>query len=484
MTIPIHELLHAARHYATPHDLYSQLAPGTISTSMTRLLDAELIHAATTPNSRLILSTPPQEGKSTLTSRALPLWMLRRHPERRIVLGSYAADLATGHARWVRDQIRDHPELGVRLKYGEGRADRWTIEGGGGLLAVGVGGGITGKRADLLIIDDPHKDRAEADSQAMRDHVWDWWTDSLVTRLAQGASVIVIMTRWHEDDLAGRLTTHDPNMWRTVTIPAQADSENDPLGRAPGEWLESVQGRQPADWERIRRTVGSRTWQALYQGAPTAAEGGLVKRDWWREYDLPMWVEDSDGARCTTGRSDTVIISGDLAFKDTRNSDYVVLQVWARRAGNAYLLDQIRGRFDFPETQRQLRALSARWPQAALKLIEDKANGPAIIAAMSNELPGIVPVEPVGSKQARLSAVAPYIEAGNVLIPSPRLAPWVGDFLEEFAAFPNGKHDDQVDATSQALHRLFVDPITTGHDFWQPDEFDHLDETGWIAAPY
>lgn len=192
----------------------------------------------------------------------------------------------------------------------------------------------------------------------------------------------------------------------------------------------------------------------------------MVKRDWWQYYDQPLWIELDNGQRRTLGM-DAVLISADLTFKGEDHSDYVAIGVWARRGPNAYLLDQVRGHYDFPETIRRLEALCARWPDALLKIIEDKANGPAVIATLRHRIPGIVAEIPQGSKVARLAAVSPLIEAGNVHLPNPQLAPWVGDYVEEFAGFPNAAHDDQVDHTTQGLNRLLLQPLLTADaDEW------------------
>jgi len=163
-----------------------------------------------------------------------------------------------------------------------------------------------------------------------------------------------------------------------------------------------------------------------------------------------------------------------MAFKDTKASDYVVGQVWASRGADAFLLDQVRGRWDFPETQRQVKQLAAKWPDALLKIVEDKANGTAVLASLRRTVPGLVPETPTESKVARASAVSPLVEAGNVHLPSPELAPWVGDFIEETAGFPNGTHDDQVDAMSQALKRLILIPLMDGQ-YDDPDDYEDDD---------
>ena len=199
----------------------------------------------------------------------------------------------------------------------------------------------------------------------------------------------------------------------------------------------------------------------------------MIKRDWWRYYDQPLWVELDSGVRRTLGM-DQVLLSADLTFKGTEQSDYVAIGVWGKRGPDAFLLDQVRGHYDFPTTLLRLEAMAARWPDATLKIVEDKANGPAALAMLRQKLSGLVAEIPQGSKVARTAAVSPLIEAGNVHLPHPSLCPWVDDYVEEFAGFPNGAHDDQVDQTTQALNRLLLQPLLTDQvDEWTPlaDEY-------------
>ena len=457
---------HTTHTWATPGQLAAALNPRTVQTPALDIIDNELVDLYNTPDGRLILTVPPQEGKSSRL-RDFTIWSLTQNQDLKIVTGSYGQSLANRNGRQIRNTIRAHPELGLTIASDNRRVGEWELaDRDGGVFAVGRAAGVTGRQADIIINDDPLKDRKEADSLTIRDTCWEWWTDSLSTRLSSGGRVALIMTRWHNDDLVGRLITGpDGHRWRVVNLPAQADhppDRTDPLGRAPGEWLRSVQRRTPAQWEAIKTSVGSRTWQALYQGAPAPSTGTILKRNWWGEYNHPLWIVTDTGTHITTG-FDTVIQSWDMAFKDTDQSDYVVGQVWASRGTDMYLLDQIRGRFDFPETVKQVERLTAKWPQAILKIVEDKANGTAVIATLRNRIPGIVPDNPTESKTARVNAIAPFAEAGNIHLPSPRLAPWIGAFIDEAADFPTGTHDDQVDATTQAVKRLGIIPLLGNH---------------------
>ncbi|HEY3559648.1 MAG TPA: phage terminase large subunit [Kribbella sp.] len=483
------------RKYATPGELARALDPRTVQTPALNLIDQFLVDLFNTPDGRGIISMPPQEGKSTRVAKDFVTWVHTEDPDCRVVTASYGQTLANRNGLALRRNITDHPQLGLTVAPDNGAKHEWELAGHrGGVLSVGIGAGLTGRPADLLVIDDPIKDRKEADSELIRQNVWDWWTDAASTRLAPGAPVVLILTRWHEDDLAGRLlAAEDGHLWKVLNIPAQADhdplkGETDPLGREPGQFMVSARGRSTEQWEAIKVRVGSRTWTSLYQGRPSPAEGGMFKRDHWRRYDSPQWIERPDGSMWVP-QFDEMLQSWDMTFKGTDGTDYVVGQVWMRRGADAYLLDQVCRRMSFVETCQAFKALSAKWPQAVLKLVEDKANGPAVISSLGRTVPGIVPEEPHGSKEARAAAASPLVEAGNVWLPASvdqhgaPFAPWADGLIEEAAAFPNGAHDDQVDALSQGLTRLILRPLWDG-SLIQPDEFDELDATGYAISPY
>lgn len=488
-----------AQQWTTPGKMAQHFDDRTVQTPALDLIDEFLVDLATTPDGRGILIMPPQEGKSQRGSRWFPTWMLKRNPDLRIAMTSAEHKLARRFGRQVRDTVREHSEpLGLTISSDLSGQAEWQLAGyDGGVYAVGIGGGLTGRPADVLVIDDPIKNRKQADSDDYRDMVWEWWTDVASTRLAPGAPVLLILTRWHHDDLAGRLlAAEDGHRWKVLRIPAQADhdpekGETDPLGREPGEFLESARGRTTEQWEAIKVNAGSRTWSAMYQGKPSPESGGMFPRDRWQQYDTPQWVVRDDGSRWVTSY-DEILASWDLTFKDTAGTDMVVGQVWMRRGADAFLLDQVRRRMDFPATCQAFRHLSAKWPQAVVKLVEDKANGPAVIASLNRTVPGIIPEEPDGSKTARAAAVSPLQESGNVWLPAPELErdeaaqespyAWVGDYIEEHAAFPFGQHDDQVDGTSQALKRLVLVPLWDGSIVTDSDLDDELE--GFQIAPY
>lgn len=478
--------------WATPGALAVDLDRTTVQTPALDLIDQALVDVAEGRTSRLIISMPPQQGKSQRCSRWLPLWLLHRNPDLRIAIASYEHGVARRWGRAIRNDIATHGErLHLTVRPDTSAAHEWQLDGKnlGGVYSVGIGGALTGRPVEFLIIDDPVKDRQQADSPTIRENVWDWWTNVARTRLAPGAPVVLILTRWHEDDLAGRLiaaSKADPDApdaepWTVLNIPALADhrperGETDPLGRQPGEWMTSARGTTIEQWEQTRRAVGSRVFVALYQGRPSPGEGVIFHRDWWQSYDLPQWTVRGDGVHLAVG-FDEVIQSWDMAFKKTEGSDFVAGQVWGRRGIEAFLLDQVCRRMTFTETCDALRQLSAKWPQAVLKLVEDKANGTAVINALSRTVPGMVPIEPDGSKVARASAVSPFVQARSVWLPAPEIAPWVGGLIGEAASFPRGQHDDQVDALSQALNRLLLRPLLDPDEVFELDD-DEDDEVG------
>jgi len=332
--------------------------------------------------------------------------------------------------------------FGIKISNDMGSVTSWDVEGHrGGMISVGIGGGITGQGADLLIIDDPIKNRKEADSLTYRNMLWNEWQNTLSTRLQPGGRVILILTRWHEDDLAGRLLEHEPERWTVLSLPAICDSENDLLGRKIGEPLWPEYGFDEKWAEETKKSVGSRTWNALYQQRPTPPSGAIIHRSWFKYYKQAPQMDE-------------YIQSWDFAFKDTNDGSFVVGQVWGRKGADKYLLDQVRAKLSFTESIRAIVSLTSKWPQAQAKLIEDRANGTAIINALRHQISGMLPVVPNGTKVERLNAVSPQFEAGNVYIPHPSIAPWVHDYVEELVAFPNAPTDDQVDATSQALRYL------------------------------
>lgn len=465
--------------FDTPGDLAKALDSRTVQTPALDLVDDAIVWAYTTPGARLIVSMSPQEGKSERVTKVGSLWALQRNRDLRVGVVSYSQALAEGFGRAVRNWVATFNgdegslDLGLRIARDNGSARRWQLDGyRGGIVCAGIGSGLTGRPLDALVLDDPIADKDQAASAYYRDRVWDWWQSVGSTRLAPSAPVIVILTRWHEDDIAGRLlAAEDGHRWRVINIPALADHDpakghSDPLGREPGEWLTSARGRTVAEWEEIRIQAGSRVFSALYQGRPSPDAGNVWQRPWWRRYGVPLWSQHPTVPDAYwVDECDELIMSWDMTFKDTKSSDFVVGQVWARRGANVYLLDQIHKRLSFTDTLMAFKAMVARWPQATKKLVEDRANGTAIIDTLKSKIPGIVAINPTESKYARANAVAPIVQAGNVFLPEAAIALFdPEELIDEGADFPNGAHDDQVDATSQALSQMLLDG--TGAQAW------------------
>ncbi|MCR5663562.1 MAG: phage terminase large subunit [Oscillospiraceae bacterium] len=398
----------------------------------------------------LVIETPPQHGKSMTVTESFPAWYLGRWPRRRVIVASYNEDFAERFCRRNREKLRQFGGnlFGVRL--GElNRSTEFELDNRvGRFLSRGLMSGITGNPAELILIDDPVKNMQEADSPTYRARAWTEWQASLKSRLAAGAKIVVIMTPWHEDDLAARILRTEKNA-RLIRLPVEAEAD-DPLGRAPGEPLCPELGKDAqwlADFKHAylndpSQGGGPRAWTALYLCAPRSEGGNLIRRDWWRYYDpeeaLPFGTE---------------LISVDAAFKDADSNDFVSIQVWAKRQEDCYLRFCLNQHLDFPGTVAAIRTVSRLYPRARTVLVEDKANGSAVIQTLRREL-FVLPVNPIGGKVARVNAVSAAIESGHVFLPEPAKAPWVSAFVDQFAAFPGGAHDDMVDAASQALNRL------------------------------
>lgn len=398
----------------------------------------------------LIIATPPQHGKSMTVTESLPSWYLGRYPENNVIVASYDSDFAERFTRKNKEKIKQFGKRLFGISIGDiDRATEFLLSNRRGrYISRGIMSGITGNPANLIIIDDPVKNQQEADSPTYRNRVWEEWQSSLKSRLCAGGKVIVIMTLWHEDDLAARILESEPNS-ELLRLPIEAE-ENDPLGRKPGEALCPEIGKDNKWLEDFKQSYihdpagGQRAWTALYQCSPRREGGNIISRDWWRFYG-----ETPDFA--------AQYISVDAAFKGEDNSDYVSIQVWGKNRQDYYLRYCLNKHLDFPGTLDALRTITKLYPDAKQILIEDKANGPAIIQTLQKEM-FCIPIDPQGGKVARLNAVSAAIESGHVYLPELKTNPWVADFIDQFTAFPNGKHDDMVDAATQALLRMIYAP--------------------------
>ena len=326
----------------------------------------------------------------------------------------------------------------------------------GRVISKGIGSGLTGHSGHLIVIDDPIKNRVEADSERTRESIWNEFMDSILTRTQAGSKIILIMTRWHEDDLAGRILQQMPNVVTYVNYECECESENDPLERRRktedrmGEALCPEIGKGDA-WLREFKAAyvaenGRRSWEALYQGHPTIQEGNILQKKWWQKYIVEEYYEGKL-------RFDQLIMTVDATFKDSEKNDYVAIEVWGKRENRFYLVDLVNEHLSFSNTCHRIRLLQAKHPKVMGVYIEDAANGPAILDHMRHEISGLIPIKPdKASKEARVWAVEPLVEAECVYVPKDK--DWHHDFIEQCAKFPNDKHDDMVDAMSMALTRL------------------------------
>lgn len=414
---------------------------------------------------RLMVFMPPRHGKSELVSRKLPAFILGVNPEASIIATSYSADLAQRMNRDVQ-RIIDSPKYGELFPnsslFGKNirsvangsylrNSDIFEIVGHRGTYrGAGVGGGITGMGGDYIIIDDPIKNREEANSATYRDKLWDWYTSTLYTRQEKEGCILVTLTRWHEDDLAGRLlelAKKDPSadQWEVLMLPALCEEET----RHPADHREE----NGALWEtkydygelmKIKATVGIYDWSAMYQQRPQPAGGTIFKREWMNK----TYPELPAGAQ--------IIQSWDLPFKNSEASAKCAGIVMARKGAELYFVDCVNDKMGFTDSVTAIKNLSTKHPKARAKVVEDKANGPAIINFLQKDLPGMIPFNPKGSKEDRALSVAPYFEAGNVYFPDN--APWVGDLIDDLLRFPSGVFKDTVDATVQAILYLMDKP--------------------------
>jgi len=392
---------------------------------------------------RLMIFEPPRHGKSEMVTIHYPAYRLEEDPTLQVIVGSYNETLAARFSR----RARRIAESRLSLSRERQAAVDWETEQGGGLRAVGVGGGITGHGGQLIIVDDPVKNREEADSATYRERVWDWWRDDLYTRLEPGGAIILIMTRWHQDDLAGRiLASEEGPSWTVVRLPALAEAD-DPLGRQVGEAL-CPQRYDVTALERIRLVLGEQSFAALYQQRPMPAEGGMFRASWFTQRlaapDLPPMA--------------ALVRYWDKAASAGRG-DYTVGVLMGRAAdGRFVVLDVTRGRWETFERERVIVSTAARdrerWGDVAIWLEQEPGSGGADSArATIRALAGYAAraETATGQKTARAEPFAAQAGAGNVSL---LRGAWNDPWVDELCVFPHGEHDDQVDATSGAFNRL------------------------------
>ena len=411
---------------------------------------------------RLVVNVPPGMSKSVLSCIAFPTWAWLRRPELRWIFTSYSLDVSTRDARkslelmqsaWFRERWGETVAIGTALG---GATDRDPAvrdianTRGGARRATMTGGGITGFHANIHGIDDPIKpmDVARGADGLALSRAIEYLQGTLASRFLHGQlnAMFVIMQRLHENDLAGHILAHHTDATH-VCLPMEYDPRRrcvTPWGAdprtEPGELLAPARANAE-DVTTLKASLGPVQASAQLGQDPIPDSGSIFQREWFRYYKtIPEGLAN-------------YTLSVDCAFKGGESSDFVVAQVWATSGASMYLLDQARGRWTFTETVRQIKAMITKWPGLRAKLIEDKANGSAVLDTLGKEFSGLIPVTPEGGKIARANAVTAYFQAGNVFFPEG--APWCAQDLEpELLKFPRGSHDDQTDTLTQALNYL------------------------------
>lgn len=423
-----------------------------------KLVDDAYMKLDTGEIDRLLITMGPQHGKSS-RSRWGSLHRLKNHPEQRIVVASAELTLARTHTRWVRNLIekdaREQRRLGLDTAKDHRAASDWDLSDGrrGGMYAVGIGGALTGRPADLLVLDDPVKDAKKVERPEQRQAMWEWWTQVAMTRLSPRASVVVIMTRWHEDDIAGRiLKAPDADRWHVLHLPTVCDDpESDLLGRELGEPL--WPGRYDRDWlDKQRVLLGSRAFAALYQGRPVPAGGTLLKKEWFKV--RPDWP-----------RAGRPLRYWDLAATSAEQGsdpDWTVGALVCLHQGVWYVVDVARFQESPHGLKRRLEVVrDADGPQIPVRAEQEPGSSGkiAVYDLATTVFTGydFRARTSTGSKVLRANPLAAAAEAGNVVLID---GPWVKAFLDEAESFPFGSHDDQVDAVAGAMAWL-AGPVET-----------------------
>jgi predicted phage terminase large subunit-like protein len=449
---------------------------------------------------RLVINVPPRYMKSLLVSTLWPTWEWIRAPETRWLCASYSESLSTKHSvdrrillqsAWYQDRFGDR----VRLTSDQNEKTEYRNSRGGVMVATSVGGSATGKGGNRIVVDDPHNP-LQAESDAQRQHAVDFFLGTLTTRLddKRRGAIVVVMQRLHQRDLTAVCQEHGHTV---VRLPAECETPTTvvfprsgrTVTRAVGDLLWPAREGAP-EIAAQKAALGAFGFAGQYQQSPVPRSGGFFPPEWWRWFDTPP-----PGMQITQ--------SWDLSFKGGDGHDFVVGLVAGRIGANVYLLDRYKAKVSFVDTCHAIRRTVARWPETRTVLVEDAANGPAVIAMLQSVVHGLIGVTPEGGKMARAAAVQPLIEAGQVWLPQYRLADgtvrheheWVNDFVVTCAAFPRGAHDDDVDALTQLLVRCRKMPtgVSTHEilDSMRDDDGDddlddprHVEYRGFKPAPY
>lgn len=441
--------MHLVKMTATPA-LFAKLASRGRWQPVRHLveLDRALTRAINSPRGRLLITFPPRHGKSEFISKYFTAWYIGTYPDRRTILTSYEADFAAQWGRKTRDILEEWgPSIfGISVSKRSAATNRWDIEGHeGGMQTAGAGGAITGKGADLLIVDDPFKNHVEANSQLIRDRIWDWWRSTAYTRLEPNGTAIIIHTRWHEDDLIGRILKQqqeepDPDEhWEIVNFPAI-----DELGNAL--WPERF---RISRLRQMERALGVYLWNALYQQNPIARAGEFFQVD-----NMQIVREVPAGLR--------FVRAWDLAATQDDGNFTAGVKIGTNGDGRYFVVDVDRGQWDSSRrNNRMLQAAGLDGRACKIRLPQDPGQaGKSQAADFKRHFAGYsLRVRPVsGDKMTRADPLSVQINAGNVYLLSDEGSPkkWNAAFVEELRSFPRGKHDDQVDAAADAFSELLV----------------------------
>lgn len=401
---------------------------------------------------RILLSAPPQHGKSEFLSNWLPTWFLHNNPTKKVILGTYSQDYANSWGTKVRDNLLFNPEAAIPMRRDTQSKKKFMTAQGGQMMVAGVDGPATGMGADLVVVDDPYKGPQEAMSEVIRAKVMDWFRAVATTRLQSGGSVVVMHTRWMDDDLIGTLAKEEG--WTYINLKAiweAGDPKNpdvDLLGRAEGEPL-CPERFTVEDLKRIRREVTDLFWFPMYQGSAVDVKGAIIAA-------VDIQYYDDDPAELAK-RMDQIAIFADLTYSKDEENDYAVFEAWGQKGANIYLIGQIRDQMGIHDQLLSFATIIERYPDAFHKQIEKKANGAAVIELCEDKIPGIVADNPQTSKGARLAVVSPLYKSHNVFYPNPALPgrEWVKVNVYEVTRMtlsgPKSKNDDTVDTGSMAV---------------------------------
>ncbi|MGI8425441.1 MAG: phage terminase large subunit [Actinomycetota bacterium] len=395
---------------------------------------------------------PPRHGKSQLVSRYTPAWYLSMFPDRRVLLASYEADFARTWGRKAREVMeRWGPELfGISTRPESAAADRWDLVGReGGMATAGIGGPLTGKGADLAVIDDPVKNAEEAGSTTIQERNWDWWRSTMRTRLEPNGAVVLLMTRWHERDLAGMILEHEGDEWETITLPAFA-KQDDLLGREPGEalWPE----RYPVDeLERIKASIGTYWFNSMYQGAPKGREGTMFKRRTFVE------LEDHEVPQHKVATVRMWDLAATEKKTEKHDPDYTAGCNVSLTFNGLYVIEDMQRFRESPaKVEQALKNIASQDGYSVPIGIEQEpgAAGKSLIQHYQLNVLAGYPVfteHPTGDKVTRAQSFSAFAEHGRVAVVK---KPWNAAMYDELEAFPQGGHDDQVDCLAAAMRYL------------------------------